>query len=473
MTKKRICIYGVLFALGLGGLATAASPVKWDILDQTYGNGAGQVSFTNTWQGIGQNNPAYRLAAETLHDGFAETFSGEAQPVVAVGIVGLMPSNDWTMEFIVAVVPTFACSNTHIGVAFTDNQHPKYNGWLQINGIGDNNFSKGSLSDFNLRPGDRNLAPSGFDPAQPHVYRIVMSNRVASVYLDNNSNPIGVLKNGRVGAAADGKVVELSYYGTGTKLVDWFSFKIATGAFPSSAKDATPIPVLPRSHRGELRKTGGAKYLASPPPSHDIKKARLLRAVTLNVNAESAADAHLIITPSGKTMLIDAGWPAPAAGANIILPFLKREGIRRLDWMMASHFHDDHFGGMPEILHSGAVTVGQVLWSPLPLDKMQKLEPSEAQVSERIRQQIQEACAGRNVPIREVERGGVVDLGDGVKCHILAVAEPDLETPNYINNNNIVMRLAYGNFSAMFTGDAGFQQEERIMARYQDLTVTF
>ncbi len=95
-------------------------------------SGAGQVSFTNTWQGIRQNNPTYRLTAETLFDGFAETFSGETQSVVGVGIVGLMPSNDWTMEFIVAVVPTFACSNTHIGVAFTDNQHPEYNGWLQI-----------------------------------------------------------------------------------------------------------------------------------------------------------------------------------------------------------------------------------------------------------------------------------------------------------------------------------------------------
>ena len=171
-----------------------------------------------------------------------------------------------------------------------------------------------------------------------------------------------------------------------------------------------------------------------------------------------------------KTMLIDAGWPAPDAGANVILPFLKREGIRHIDWMMASHFHDDHFGGMPEILHSDAVSVGQVLWSALPFDKMKKFEPSEAQVSENIRQQIKEACAGRNVPIREAVRGGVVDLGDGVKCHILAAADPDIETPNYINNNNIVMRLAYGKFSAMFTGDAGFEQEERVMARYQDLT---
>lgn len=50
----------------------------------------------------------------------------------------------------------FASTNTHICVAFTDNQHPKHNGWLQINGIGDNNFSKGCLSDFNLRPSGGN-----------------------------------------------------------------------------------------------------------------------------------------------------------------------------------------------------------------------------------------------------------------------------------------------------------------------------
>jgi len=217
----------------------------------------------------------------------------------------------------------------------------------------------------------------------------------------------------------------------------------------------------------KLREEVGARHLATPPVTSKADKLRLLRIITLNVNFHEAADAHLIITPSGKTMLIDAGMPAH--GTQVVLPYLKQRGIATIDWMMASHFHNDHFGGMPPLILSDAVRVKELLWSPVPFDKMEKLEAICAKESGKIRDEIEKACAARNITIRVVRKGNSLDLGDGVKGEILMAAEPEQEVGNYINNNSIVMRLAYGRFSEIFTGDAGFEEENKIMAAHKDL----
>ncbi|MDD2710038.1 MAG: MBL fold metallo-hydrolase [Verrucomicrobiae bacterium] len=229
------------------------------------------------------------------------------------------------------------------------------------------------------------------------------------------------------------------------------------------------ISIRPVSAEQPLRRTTGAQLLDQPPAAQDIDKTRLLRIITINVNLQTVADSHLIITPSGKTLLIDAGWPPPRDHAKVVLSFLKREGIRRIDQMMASHFHIDHFGAMPEILHSNEVTIGELLWSPLPLDKLEKLEPSEAKKTKDLEEKIRKECAEKNVPIKEIKTGDILDLEDGVTGRVLAAAEPDIETKNYINNNSIVMRLAYKNFSMLFAGDAGFEEEKRIMSEHKDI----
>jgi beta-lactamase superfamily II metal-dependent hydrolase len=229
------------------------------------------------------------------------------------------------------------------------------------------------------------------------------------------------------------------------------------------------VPSVPAKNQSQLPGETGAKYLPQPPPTGTIATNRLLRLITLNVNREGAADAHLIITPSGKTILLDAGWPPPGDGANVVLAFLKREGIRQIDWMMASHPHNDHIGGMPEILLSPEVKVKALLWSLPPPEKIKKLDSESVQECEEWTSKVRQACTQRGVPIREIKEGQVIDFGDGIQGHILAAADPGFDCPNYVNNNSIVMRLTFGKFSEMFCGDAGFEEEARIMSRTKDL----
>ncbi len=64
-------------------------------------------------------------------------------------------------------------------------------------------------------------------------------------------------------------------------------------------------------------------------------------------------DATLIISPTGETCLIDGGLVGK--GTNIILPELAARGISYLDYVIATHYHNDHIGGLAELVTGGIV----------------------------------------------------------------------------------------------------------------------
>jgi competence protein ComEC len=57
-------------------------------------------------------------------------------------------------------------------------------------------------------------------------------------------------------------------------------------------------------------------------------------------------NATLIVAPSGQTMLFDAG---PVRTAGRVLAVMKEAGVRQIDYLAVSHYHEDHFGGVMEI----------------------------------------------------------------------------------------------------------------------------
>lgn len=67
-------------------------------------------------------------------------------------------------------------------------------------------------------------------------------------------------------------------------------------------------------------------------------------------------DATLVIGPSGKTLLIDAG--PKESGVSKILPLLNALEVTHLDWMVATHYDADHIGGIAEVLKGGDQVLG-------------------------------------------------------------------------------------------------------------------
>ncbi|MCL6558256.1 MAG: MBL fold metallo-hydrolase [Firmicutes bacterium] len=80
-------------------------------------------------------------------------------------------------------------------------------------------------------------------------------------------------------------------------------------------------------------------------------------------------DSILVQTPGGKNMLVDAGgWPGEldsgeGAGQKVVVPYLRRLGVRRLNVLVITHPHEDHAGGMRAVVE--AFPVDLVLVSPV------------------------------------------------------------------------------------------------------------
>src|SRR5215831_6507651 len=57
-------------------------------------------------------------------------------------------------------------------------------------------------------------------------------------------------------------------------------------------------------------------------------------------------NAAFVISPSGETMLLDCG---PSRAANRIYSFMEQNGIKKIDYLVVSHFEDDHMGAAPPL----------------------------------------------------------------------------------------------------------------------------
>jgi beta-lactamase superfamily II metal-dependent hydrolase len=192
---------------------------------------------------------------------------------------------------------------------------------------------------------------------------------------------------------------------------------------------------------------------APPPASGDETKV-----VVLDVGQ---GDSILVITPGGKTALVDAGEPGDG---KVILAALKKYGVDHIDLLVATHPHADHIGAADEVIKG--VPVGNVLYSGVP-HTTKNYEDFLKAVDE------------KNIPLVRAEPGQQFELGGGAVLRVLAPVAPlftreDLRSGgNEPNANSVVARLDYGEFSMLLTGDAEEQTErERLIKSGANIRAT-
>jgi len=144
------------------------------------------------------------------------------------------------------------------------------------------------------------------------------------------------------------------------------------------------------------------------------------------------ADSILIKTPDGKSMLIDAG---NNADGQAVVSYIKSQDISKIDILVGSHPHEDHIGGMDNVINS--FDIGQI-YMPRISHTTQTYED------------VLTAIKNKGLKVTAPTAGTSFNIGEA-KCTILA---PTSEKYDDLNNYSIVIRLQYGNTSFLFAGDA-------------------
>ena len=166
-------------------------------------------------------------------------------------------------------------------------------------------------------------------------------------------------------------------------------------------------------------------------------------------------DSSLIITPTGKTVLIDGGGGKSDddfdVGKNTLLPYLLDRGIKRINYIVVSHFDSDHCNGLIAVLEN--IKVDNVV-----ISKQSDICKEYTNIIEIIKK--------KKIDVIVVKESDKLVLDNSVTLEIL-YPEEELKFLD-INNNSIIIRLEYNNFSALFTGDIEKEAEKVLLNKYKN-----
>jgi len=150
----------------------------------------------------------------------------------------------------------------------------------------------------------------------------------------------------------------------------------------------------------------------------------------------------IFIDTANKDVLIDAG---SASASQTVLDYLADLNITHLHYVVATHAHEDHIGGLVDVLDS-TVTIDTVI--------VNNQTHSSSTYSNFITN-----AQGYNVTV--AERGNIITLTETATLTILNPVQP-IEFSD-LNDNSIVTKLQVGNTTFMFTGDAEEPAEQSML----------
>lgn len=172
-------------------------------------------------------------------------------------------------------------------------------------------------------------------------------------------------------------------------------------------------------------------------PQNTIISSDELHIISLNVGQ---GDATLIITPHKNVFLIDGGNRAKFDnGKEVIIPYLNKLGLHRIDGVIATHPDSDHIGGLISIIQNIPVTT---------------LYDSGESDNDQVYHDLLETALREHISIEKVQRGDKIFLDEGVYLDILNPVHPFFSGTGADSNANGVMAvLHYKDFKELLTAD--------------------
>src|SRR5258705_12165546 len=221
--------------------------------------------------------------------------------------------------------------------------------------------------------------------------------------------------------------------------------------------------------------------LKPPPPSGGELQVHVLDV------GPGEGDSILIITPGGKSVLIDAG---DAGKGKVVLDALKRYNVEQLDYFVATHPHPDHIGGADEVFK--ATKVLNVIDNGLEPDVPQSLatqskpatpgsknsgnKPASASKSKaasitRFYDEYKEAITQSGAHYQKAQAGATYDLGGGTRLTVLAPIDPpftkdQLKTGGKLpKDKSNCLRFGFWEILNLFAGVSEEEKEKRNLTK--------
>ncbi|MBI3600251.1 MAG: ComEC/Rec2 family competence protein [Nitrospinae bacterium] len=184
-------------------------------------------------------------------------------------------------------------------------------------------------------------------------------------------------------------------------------------------------------------------------------------------------ECSLIQFPNGKIMLIDGGGLMGDfdIGGNVVAPYLWDIGITKIDYVIGTHPDSDHVGGLPFILKEMSI---------------KNYFDNGQESSDLTFANLHEIVREKTIPYKVLEAGDKLEIDERVKVEILHPSNqfrikslefrekprnPKLNTQyskGHDNNLSIVIKITYGNFSILFTGDIEKEAERFLVGQTRE-----
>lgn len=203
----------------------------------------------------------------------------------------------------------------------------------------------------------------------------------------------------------------------------------------------------PLSATGEKNKSRNSEEFQS--------KRRLLKVTFIDVGQ---GDCQFIQTPGGKTILIDAGkgateWSSYDAGERIVVPFLESLKIEKIDYVVISHAHNDHIGGLRAVLNRF---------------KVENFVDPGLQYPSWVYEGLLELVDEKNINYIEAKAGDEFNWDKYCEFKVLNPPDRFFRGGSEANENSIVLKLTYKDISFLFTGDAERNAEKNLVRNFRE-----
>lgn len=152
-------------------------------------------------------------------------------------------------------------------------------------------------------------------------------------------------------------------------------------------------------------------------------------------------DSIFVELPNNETMLIDA---AESYQSENIINYLKNLNYQKIDYVIGTHPHTDHIGGLKNIINTFEIG---------------KIYMSKVVSTTKTYESLLMAIKDKNLKINTAKAGTSIIDTDALKINILA---PNNSTYTELNNYSVVTKITYGTTKFLFMGDAEKLSENEI-----------